>query len=124
MLFIFSLLILFQLKHFLADYPLQGKYMLGKFKDSGWVAPLSAHCGVHAFFTLCISLALVSWEYAIALACFDFVVHFIMDRVKASPRLLGRYAPTESKFWYALGFDQMVHHLTHYAIVAILIHLM
>ena len=29
---IFILLILFQIKHFLCDFPLQGKYMLGKFK--------------------------------------------------------------------------------------------
>lgn len=32
---LFILLILFQIKHFVADYLLQGEYMLGKFKP-GW----------------------------------------------------------------------------------------
>ena len=30
---IFVLLFAFQMKHFLADYPLQNVYMLGKFKE-------------------------------------------------------------------------------------------
>jgi hypothetical protein len=50
-------LVAFQIKHFLADFPLQGKYMLGKFKGgTDWVLPLVAHSGVHALFTLAIVL--------------------------------------------------------------------
>ena len=29
---IYLLLVIYQIKHFLCDYPLQGKFMLGKFK--------------------------------------------------------------------------------------------
>jgi hypothetical protein len=87
----------------------------------------------------------------------DFFAHFVMDRVKASPKLLGRYKVLsatdltkllqeqqhlaklhqikaipdgpykielvdrkfkENKyFWWALGFDQMVHHLTDLLVV-------
>lgn len=174
---IFSLLVVYQIKHFLADYPLQGSYMLGKFKGGlGWILPLAAHTLVHGLFTFAIvivykncvwiedslflngapSLTITSIHFplvkgslqlATKLAIFDFSVHFIMDRIKASPAMLGRfkalsanemknilsYLPTLGKagvkekfgtqlrsntfFWWALGIDQMVHHLTHYAII-------
>jgi len=147
--FIFTLLIFFQAKHFLADYPLQNGFMLGKFKP-GWdfVLPLTAHAGIHALFTtgLCLYIAPHLWWLGII----DFAVHFIMDRIKAGPKYLGRYKALSAnefmnvmqerhiaflqndqqyineqndklkgnvRFWWALGFDQMVHHITHYYII-------
>jgi Protein of unknown function (DUF3307) len=162
---IFVLLVLYQIKHFLCDYPLQVKFMLGKFKDKDWIIPLSAHCGVHFAFTFLISLYFSkSFSISIGLSCLDFVIHFIMDRIKASNKMLGRYeslSKSEFKglfesyvmmnggiksdvpiikdqssieksriekrfksntyFWYALGLDQMVHHLTHYLIIYLLV---
>lgn len=160
---IWLLLVLFQLKHFLADYPLQTPYMLGKFKNTGWVLPLATHCGVHVLFTLTISLFYTQDLTLISgLLILDFTVHFIMDRIKASPSLLGRYeamskgefrGSLESRslysqglghgklnetcelgikkldrkfkentyFWYSLGLDQMIHHLTDIAIIYILV---
>lgn len=147
-------LVIFQVKHFLADFPLQSRYMLGKFKeDWNFVPHLAAHASVHAFFTF-----LIVWlsgknpmhmlVLAVQLAAFDFVAHFVMDRMKASPHKLGRfkdlgakgyadamkrltswqgYVPSDHEaklelnnnkyFWWSLGLDQMVHHLTHYAII-------
>jgi len=110
------MLFAFQIKHLIADYPLQNTYMLGKFKESGWVAPLSAHCAVHSLITFFICFYF-GFYVAILAALFDFVIHFAMDRIKASPKLLGRYKQDNPKFWWALGFDQMVHHLTHYLII-------
>jgi len=133
-----QLLIAFQIKHYLADFPLQGQYMLGKFKPTwGFLGPLSAHCAVHATFTLIIAMAWgCLWQKALTLAVVDFVVHFTMDRIKASPNMLGRWKPMaglsmkmfvssslasqrkeNTLFWWSLGFDQMVHHLTHYYII-------
>lgn len=173
LLYILYLCVVFQLKHFLCDFPLQNGYMLGKFRDDGWVKPLAAHCAVHAvgtFLTLMtIGYAPAAWLGTLAgglggvkvslypgilivccvgLSAFDFACHFVMDRVKASSRLLGRYkslTPGQYKsdlasieynqphqdgyhsakarlrsnkfFWWALGFDQMVHHFTHYAVI-------
>lgn len=131
---IFGLLIAYQLKHFLADYPLQGRYMLGKFRsDWSFVPPLLAHVAVHAVGTLAIALvAGTTVRLAIGLALFDAGVHFVMDRAKASRRWLGRWKPltadtyptadraawrSNTLFWWALGFDQMVHHLTHYVCI-------
>ena len=127
------LVILFQLKHFIADYPLQGRYMLRKFSSGwAWVLPLATHAAVHASMTFLLVFMFVGWHAGVFLAVFDFVIHFTMDRIKASPNMLGRFKAltgetastatatqwrSNDHFWWALGFDQMVHHLTHYAII-------
>jgi len=158
----FILTLVFQLKHFVADYPLQNEYMLGKFKGgSEWIKPLAAHCGVHGLLTFCILTALCPWlsfSMIIFLSLLDFVIHFIMDRIKASPNLLGHFQSltkadfeahneriahwtekgpgyedwikdlnktweqrkrSNKFFWWSLGIDQLVHHVTHDLIVYI-----
>lgn len=147
------LCVIFQLKHFLADYPLQGSYMLGKFKKEGWILPLSAHCGVHVAFTLVLAWSATrSFNVALLCAFLDGSLHFVMDRIKASPDLLGKYKALSAAemtvikeeidlcqrlafpvpnsiydrlrhnvyFWYALGFDQLIHHLTDILIIGII----
>lgn len=131
----FWVAVLFQVKHFLADYPFQTPYMLQKFKKQGWILPLAAHAGVHAGFTILISIWMKP-TLAFPLALFDFVTHFVMDRIKASPDLLGRYkvlssaeypsATPEARrantyFWWAMGFDQMVHQLSYLVIIFFLL---
>ncbi len=162
---VWVLLIVMQLKHFIADYPLQNEWMLGKFKLIGWEKHLAAHCAVHLVFTFIIAMCFgASAVLALKLGLLDFTIHFIMDRIKASPIMLGRFEAlskdqykglVESKtlamsgisypnkdlsdeskrivkeidnkfksnkmFWYSLGLDQMVHHLTDLLIVYILI---
>lgn len=171
---IFVLLVTFQLKHFIADYLLQNQYMLGKFKDRGWVLPLAAHTGVQALATFLIVLAFgKGLGMAVGLGLLDFTLHFIMDRIKASPKLLGRFKAITKKdyedhvnvvslfekeirrlsltqqgldealnvadklnevkiefhermksnvlFWHSVGLDQMVHHLTHYLIIYMMV---
>lgn len=115
---IFVLLIAFQIKHFVADYPLQGRYMLGKFKETGWILPLASHAAVHALFTFLIA-AWFGVGTAILLALIDFSIHFIVDRAKVS--FSKGVTPQQPKFWHLLGLDQMAHHLTHYAIILVLI---
>jgi uncharacterized membrane protein len=113
---VFALLLVFQAKHFLADFPLQGRYMLGKFKP-GWdfLSPLLAHVSVHGLMTLAICLYVRPALWWLALV--DMVAHFAMDRIKAGPKYLGRWKPDNKLFWWALGIDQAWHHLTHYAII-------
>lgn len=105
------LFVAFQVKHFLADFPLQNQYMLGKGKDSDWELPLFSHVLVHAFGTFLVT-AWFGVSDAICFALFDACIHWTMDRIKADKRLLGRYNPSQKQFWNALGFDQMIHHLT------------
>jgi hypothetical protein len=141
---IFLLLVIYQIKHWIADYPLQSDYMMGKFKPGwGFFWPLAAHAYIHGALTLCISLAFVPSNPTLGfkLLAFDFVVHFCMDRLKAGPKYMGRWKPLGPQeyatlapsagvnsyarklllenwlFWISLGADQMVHHLTHYACI-------
>lgn len=101
---IFILLVIFQIKHFVADFPLQGAYMLGKFKGGkAWIAPLAAHAGVHMTFTTMIALgARVGFFVAVMCGLLDFVIHFTVDRIKASPEMLGRYKALSGKEMMAL----------------------
>lgn len=113
----FVLLVVFQVKHFVADFPLQNRYMLQK-KRSDWsfIPPLAAHCAIHAGLTTVIVSMIQPHLWWLGVA--DFVVHFTMDRIKAGPRYLGRFSDVSKMgFWVALGFDQMVHHLTHIWII-------
>jgi hypothetical protein len=112
---IFALLAVYQVKHFLADYPLQRPYMLRKLNADGWVLPLMAHAGVHGAFTFAVSLFFVPAGLALALALADAHAHFLIDRLKANASR--GLSPAQPAFWCWLGADQMAHHLTHYSII-------
>ncbi len=130
---IFILLIIYQIKHFLADYPLQGKYMLGKFQEyPKFILPLLSHGLVHGIFTFLIVLYFKSWQVALGLGILDMTVHSIIDWIKANPSIGGRFKPltketypistlaerkSNTYFWWALGADQLAHHLTHYLLI-------
>lgn len=107
---IWVLLAIMQFKHFISDYLLQGEYMLGKFKERGWVLPLATHCGIHFLFTIILSLIFTQdFLFSLGIALIDFTLHFTMDRVKASPNLLGRFKPiTESDFKLHLSIQNVL----------------
>ena len=118
--FIFITLVLYQIKHFLCDYPLQTQYMLKKGADRGWINPLVLHCVVHGLGTLFI-LVIISVFHPITVSVFvnlvllDFTSHFVIDRIKATYKS----SVDKPSFWYALGLDQMCHHLIHILILYI-----
>lgn len=130
---IFILLAAYQFKHWLADYRFQTPYMLRKGEGGlTWICPLAAHALVHAFLTLLIVVGVAVWRHMAGesyplfwafLPAVDFLIHFIVDRIKAAPSLGGRSdAPAQPQFRRALGADQMAHHLTHYTIIFLLIY--
>lgn len=120
--------------------------MLGKFSDRKeiWIPALLAHCGVHYLFTFCISYVFSqNLGLSSLLALLDLSIHFVMDRIKASSKLMGRWKSLSANemanimsykdtvgldkfkaqlkgntyFWWALGFDQMIYHLTDILVV-------
>lgn len=114
----------FAIKHFFCDFPLQTFYMLGKGKPgTAWIAPLAAHCGVHAFFTAIIFL-LYSPSF-VWLSLLEFAIHFVVDRAKATYKLdTGVWTPEQrginlTKYYRAFGLDQLAHGLTYIALVYI-----
>lgn len=123
---IIFLFVLFFVKHFLADYPLQTEYMLRK---SGhiypWITPLLAHCAVHAVltyivltFVVALGLFTIPLTGVLALVLMEFVAHFFIDAWKAR---LCNSKPNQTAFWIALGADQMFHYLTYALIIAMVI---
>ena len=119
--YIFAHLVIFQVKQFAADFPLQNRYMLQKTRsDWSFIPPLALHCAIHAAITLFIVALILPKLWWLAIV--DFFLHFTMDRIKAGPRYLGRFRDTNSvRFWMSFGFDLMVHHMTHYWIIWMLI---
>ena len=114
---IFALLVLFQMKHFVADFPLQNEWMVfGKARDGvAWLGPLGVHVLIHGTLSLFILLWLAP---AFWYLCFvDAGTHLVMDRIKAWKLLLNRWKVHEAMFFNVLGFDQMVHHLTNFWMV-------
>jgi len=129
---IFVLLLIFQFKHFIVDYVVQSyrKDGMDKFNEIGWFVPLLKHASDHGFFTIVISVLVLQLSGVLSfkglgliliLFWFDTIIHFTMDRIKASPHMLGRFTIEDRRFWMALGFDQAVHHLTHYTIIFVLV---
>lgn len=114
---VFILMIIFQLKHYAADYIFQYNYMLKKVSPSWeFVVPLTLHCVVHAALTLVVVLFVAPHLWWLSLV--DFIIHFFLDRFRSGPKYLGRFKdPHKSSFWWILGADQMAHHLTHIWII-------
>ncbi len=116
-----TLLILFLLftKHFVIDFPLQKPYQWMNKGTYGHPGGL-LHSGLHGLGTW---LSLVWFTpYAIALALFDFVVHYHIDWAKMNLNAkMGWGANTHEEFWWLLGLDQYIHSLTYIAIVAFIV---
>ena len=112
------LLTILLVKHFIWDFWYQPPFMWknkGTFGHWGGLV----HSGIHAattFFILCFyTLSTV----AIALAMFEFVVHYLTDYAKMNiNRAKGWGATTHNEFWQLTGFDQLVHQLTYVVILA------
>ena len=144
----FLLIVTFHIKHYLADFLLQTPYMLKKhLPDWDYVKPLAAHCGVHALFTCTIACTFLyltldyytRWEIplmCLKVSLIDFICHFIVDRLKASPASFGRFTALSVRefpeanerkrkenrnYWFVLGADQELHHLTNLFIAWLLL---
>ena len=105
-------LIIFQIKQLVADFLLQTTWMAnGKEQPSGWFPPLLAHVAVHTAATALIFAALA--PAYIWVAAVDFVVHFGIDRAKGLLNRVFDNNTAKTGFWWLLGIDQTLHHLTH-----------
>lgn len=117
-----ALLCLF-IKHFICDFPLQATpWMYNNKGKYGHIGGL-AHAAIHGVGTL---IALVYWVGASAwlLALVDSVIHYHIDWAKMNISIKFDLKANNSEwFWILLGFDQLLHHLTYFAIVVIALNL-
>jgi len=111
---------LFIIKHLLADFILQTSWMAkGKEQTEGWLAPLFAHVAVHAMGTLLIALLLapqMAW-----LALVDLGIHGLIDKSKTLIQQRYHFKIHEAAYWWLLGTDQTLHHLTHLAFAVLIV---
>jgi uncharacterized protein DUF3307 len=114
-------LIVLEIKHFVCDYPLQTLYMVRNkgtyFHPAGIV-----HSGIHAFGTIS-AFFVVTPTLALGLAIVlgEFLVHYHIDWLKEQINRRMGYTTAKSEFWWAIGADQLIHHLTYVAIAVVLV---
>jgi len=113
---VFSLLALFGIKHFIADFLMQFPYML---RDKGTYGAEGGlhHAGTHACWTFLILIPFItSADQLLLLPLADFIAHYHIDWVKQ--QLNQGLTPADRKFWIWLGLDQTLHYLTYVGIIS------
>ncbi len=115
------LITLLLVKHAVADFFLQRSFM---FKDKHIYAGPGGitHASIHGFLTfLAVVICLPNlWLFAVLFGLVDAVAHYHIDYVKSNWNVKTQAAPSETRYWYAFGLDQMAHSLTYVLIVYII----
>jgi hypothetical protein len=113
-----ALLCLF-IKHFICDFPLQASPWMYKNKGTYGHAGGLVHAAIHGsgtFIALIYWFGLSAWLFAIV----DMIIHYHIDWAKMNISMKFDLKANNSEwFWILLGFDQLLHHLTYFAIIAI-----
>lgn len=114
--------LLFIIKHFVCDFPLQAfPYMYKNKGDYGHPGG-ALHSLIHMIGTFGI-IYYVTSILPLALVCslIDFIAHYHIDWGKMNISRLYNLKPDNSEwFWIWMGFDQMLHYLTYYCIISYL----
>jgi Protein of unknown function (DUF3307) len=108
-----AMLLIFQVKHYVADYLLQPGWVLkdkGDFRRPGGYV----HAGVHALGSLpAFFVAGLGFMEIAAFAVAEFVIHFAIDHTKARLSRDSKSGPNTRAFWAMHGADQLMHQLTY-----------
>ena len=117
MLVTIAMLVLFQVKHFVADYLLQPSWMLrgkGDMRQPGGYA----HAGVHAIGSLPALLVAAPGSSGVAgLIVAEFAVHYTIDFSKASLSSRSLAGPDTQAYWTLHGADQLMHQMTYAGLI-------
>jgi hypothetical protein len=113
-------LLVLQVKHFLFDYPLQSHFQLRNKVIYGHVGGL-LHSALHILGTSVVFLiARPSLAVGAAILIGEFLVHYHLDWAKGQLNKRNRLTVTDALYWWGIGIDQMLHHMTYLAIAAVL----
>lgn len=112
-------MLVFAVKHVIADFLLQTTWMAtGKDAKSGWALPLLVHCAIHGALATGILLILAPRFWYLGVV--DFVVHLIIDRAKGFCVSTFNVTMDHQWFWWLIGIDQALHHLTGFGLAVLL----
>ncbi|KIZ44277.1 MULTISPECIES: DUF3307 domain-containing protein [Rhodopseudomonas] len=102
-------------KHVVADFFLQNSWMaLGKDQKTGWALPLLTHCSVHLILTTALVLMIAPRLWFVG--PIDFAIHLAIDRAKGFCVATYNVTPQHQWFWWLIGTDQALHHLTGFGL--------
>jgi len=112
-----AMLLILQVKHFVADYLLQPGWVLrgkGDLRQAGGYAHAGAHAlgSLPAFFVA----GLGSAEIA-AFAAAEFVIHYAIDYTKAQLARNSKSGPSTHAYWAMHGADQLMHQFTYAGLI-------
>lgn len=122
------LLIFLQIKHFLADFPLQSPY---HYKNKGTYGHPGGieHALIHGSGTWGL-LAIFGFPLLGMIVCFvEAIIHYHIDWAKVQLSKNKEWSAHKGthlevytdKYFYALGFDQLLHQLTYLGIALLLV---
>jgi hypothetical protein len=112
-------MVVFAVKHVIADFVLQTSWMAtGKDAKTGWALPLLVHCAIHGTLAVALLLVLAPRFWFLGLA--DFVLHLIIDRAKGFCVSTFNVTMEHQWFWWLIGIDQALHHLTGFGLAVVL----
>ena len=116
-----AIFVVLQIKHFVCDYPLQTAYQLhnkGTYLHPGGII----HAGLHALFTTAAFLvAPPALVLGVAIVVGEFLFHYHVDWAKEQIIRRKGWNAHQREFWWAIGLDQLLHHLTYIVIAALLV---
>lgn len=114
---IFTLLGLLVVKHLVADFVLQSRFILDNRRHYGHPGGL-VHVGFHL-----IGTAIVLWIVPTPIwligtvLLVEAVVHYHLDWMKDTVTHNRGWTVEDTAFWVALGADQALHHLSYLVLV-------
>jgi uncharacterized protein DUF3307 len=98
-------------KHVVADFFLQNSWVrLGSDQKTGWTPSLLVHCAVHGGLTMALALIIAPRFWFVGLV--DFAIHVCVDRARGLCVSTFDIKPGHQWFWWLIGIDQALHHLT------------
>lgn len=106
------------IKHFIGDFPLQMFPWI--YQNKGlYLHPAGiVHAGIHGIGTFIVLSFFIDVNTSIMLAMLDMLLHYHIDWAKMNVSRHYDLKPNNSEwFWILLGFDQLLHHLTYFAII-------
>lgn len=111
------------IKHFIFDFLLQGPYQYlnkGTYGHPGGVL----HSGLQAIGSyLALGVIIPTSFMLLVLCCAEFLIHYHVDWAKMNINKYFGWKPDNSEyFWWLLGFDQLLHYMTYFGMILILIY--
>lgn len=113
-------IVILEIKHFFADYPLQNAWMVANKGTWGHPAGI-VHSLIHAVLTA-LAFLVITPPLLVGLGIMvgEFLLHYHIDVTKEQLLRRQKLTSADGRFWVLLGLDQLAHHLTYVAIAAIL----